>query len=574
MTQNTQLQPTHNLSITRFSLKIALFVAFLLGVTTSVFGQTVTVDNYVASSTSTYTFEYTLSAATDGANVFIGYKPSTYVNYIDPGTLTDDKPYIDLYINGTLVNPSTWNNLGGIWSGGVQISVPVIYPIGTQVKVVVHDGIITNPATGSYTFSWKTAAGSGAALENFSKTITLPQCTSPSLTVSSTHSVSYGASNFTITPSSSSTGTITYSSTNTAVASVNSSTGEVSVVGAGTVTITASQASEGSYCSDSDSMVLTVSKKTLTVSGITATDKVYNGTTSATLDGSAISVTGIINSDDVTVTYTGLFADKAVATNKTVTITTVLSGTNSPNYTLSAQSTTTASITQKSMTINGITASDKAYDGTTSATIDYSSIAYNGKVGSDSVSATFTGVFSDANTAVGKTVTLTGTATGTDVGNYDITFQASTTATITARGGVSTSYYFTNAGATGRTGPTQTQVNSAYSGGALAGLVTINTQGIQEWTVPETGDYQIKVAGGQGGSVTYPSSSPGGRGVIVQGSYSLVKGNVLKIAVGHQGVSASGSTYNGAGGGGGSFVVLSDGNVPLFIAGGGGGDAA
>ena len=52
-----------------------------------------------------------------------------------------------------------------------------------------------------------------------------------------------------------------------------------------------------------------------------------------------------------------------------------------------------------------------------------------------------------------------------------------------------TVYTFTNAGATGRTGSTQVQVNAAYSGSSLAGDVTINTQGVQEWMVPVTGNY-------------------------------------------------------------------------------------
>ena len=56
-----------------------------------------------------------------------------------------------------------------------------------------------------------------------------------------------------------------------------------------------------------------------------------------------------------------------------------------------------------------------------------------------------------------------------------------------------TVYTFTNAGATGRTGPTQVQVNAAYSGSSLAGAVTINTQGIQEWTVPVTGNYSTTI---------------------------------------------------------------------------------
>ena len=58
---------------------------------------------------------------------------------------------------------------------------------------------------------------------------------------------------------------------------------------------------------------------------------------------------------------------------------------------------------------------------------------------------------------------------------------------------------FTNAGATGRYGPTQAQVNAAYTGTDLDGRVTINTQGIQEWTVPFSGVYSIEAWGAQGG---------------------------------------------------------------------------
>ena len=54
---------------------------------------------------------------------------------------------------------------------------------------------------------------------------------------------------------------------------------------------------------------------------------------------------------------------------------------------------------------------------------------------------------------------------------------------------------FTNAGATGRFGPTQTQVDAAYAGTDLDGRVTINTQGIQEWTVPFSGIYSIEAWG-------------------------------------------------------------------------------
>ena len=58
-----------------------------------------------------------------------------------------------------------------------------------------------------------------------------------------------------------------------------------------------------------------------------------------------------------------------------------------------------------------------------------------------------------------------------------------------------TVYTFTNAGATGPTGPTQAQITTAYQSTNLAGQVTINTQGIQEWVVPSTGQYEIEAWG-------------------------------------------------------------------------------
>ena len=53
-------------------------------------------------------------------------------------------------------------------------------------------------------------------------------------------------------------------------------------------------------------------------------------------------------------------------------------------------------------------------------------------------------------------------------------------------------YTFTNAGAEGREGPTQAQIDSNYSNTNLAGKVTISTRGIQEWIVPVSGYYKLE----------------------------------------------------------------------------------
>jgi hypothetical protein len=128
---------------------------------------------------------------------------------------------------------------------------------------------------------------------------------------------------------------------------------------------------------------------------------------------------------------------------------------------------------------------------------------------------------------------------------------------------------FTNAGATGRTGPIISQVRSAYSGATWAqnnSYLSMTTQGIQLWTVPATGSYTITCAGAKGGNNT----SSGGSGAIMTGTFSFTSGDIVSILVGqvgNNGISASGNCAGG--GGGGTFVIYN--GSPLIIAGGGGG---
>ena len=132
-------------------------------------------------------------------------------------------------------------------------------------------------------------------------------------------------------------------------------------------------------------------------------------------------------------------------------------------------------------------------------------------------------------------------------------------------------YTFTPCGATGRFGPNQGQVNTAYTSTTLQGAVTINTQGIQEWTVPATGNYTITVTGAQGGDNI--GNYPGGLGASMSGEFSLTQGTVLKIAVGQAGENTTTTSNSASGGGGGSFVT-DNANTPIIIAGGGGGRRA
>ncbi|MBD3636183.1 MAG: T9SS type A sorting domain-containing protein [Crocinitomicaceae bacterium] len=137
-------------------------------------------------------------------------------------------------------------------------------------------------------------------------------------------------------------------------------------------------------------------------------------------------------------------------------------------------------------------------------------------------------------------------------------------ALLSATFGISQTYTFTSAGAVGENGPTQTDVNTAYTSTTLDGAVTVTTQGIQEWTVPANGVYQIQAVGASGGNSNWSGTVFGGSGADLQGEFNLTAGQVLLIAVGQQG-----ETDAIGGGGGGTYVVT--GTTPLIVAGGGGG---
>jgi hypothetical protein len=127
----------------------------------------------------------------------------------------------------------------------------------------------------------------------------------------------------------------------------------------------------------------------------------------------------------------------------------------------------------------------------------------------------------------------------------------------------SQTYHFTNANAQGRTGPEQDQLNIAYANTNLAQKV-ISNSGIQSWTIPVTGSYTITAVGARG-------AGNGGYGTKMEGVFSLLKGEVIQIAVGQKGEEGTGAAYNGGGGGGGSFVILNADSILLIAAGGGGG---
>ncbi len=182
----------------------------------------------------------------------------------------------------------------------------------------------------------------------------------------------------------------------------------------------------------SGSFVQPISKLALTVSGITAGNKIYDGTTTATLNLGAAVLKTVVAGDIVTLNASaakGAFASKTVGIGKTVIISGLaIAGAGAGNYTLT-QPTTTAKITARSLslTAKGV---DKIYDGTTAATITLS----DNHVAGDSLADGYTNaIFASKNAGTNILINVFGLAiAGADAVNYVLSSSnTTTTASIT-----------------------------------------------------------------------------------------------------------------------------------------------
>ena len=283
---------------------------------------------------------------------------------------------------------------------------------------------------------------------------------------------------------------------------------------------TPDESNGGKYTTNNGTATVTVNPKAVTVSGITANDKVYDGTTNAGLDYSAVTLGGVLENDTLTVTATGTMESADVGEKKvtisnltlggasaanyvlagsgnqtettatitakevTVTITPnggtygsvtaaaadlsdAVEGDNVPvtltytgndynsttvpvnvgrytvtasiannNYTLTGNTTADFVITPKAVTVSGITANGKVYDGTTNATLDCSNAKFGGVLENDTLTVTAKGMFEKADVGKQKVTISDLTLGGNPANNYVLAKsgnQTETTATITAK---------------------------------------------------------------------------------------------------------------------------------------------
>ena len=228
-------------------------------------------------------------------------------------------------------------------------------------------------------------------------------------------SKTYGDADFTLTATKSASapddGTWSWTSTDTAILEIvsgaNTAMPTIKVKKADTTGATLTVTYESDTHMGSASATITVAQKEVTISGITANNKEYDGNTNATVNASGATFTGKVDGDDLTVSVAaGSTFDSADAGSRTVTLGTLtLDGTSAGNYTLATsgnQATATANITVRDLTVKPNSGQSKSYGTTPDPVLAYTSTG----------------------TVTGETAAFDGALSreaGEDVGTYNIT---------------------------------------------------------------------------------------------------------------------------------------------------------
>ncbi|MCL2098654.1 MAG: YDG domain-containing protein, partial [Bacteroidales bacterium] len=281
-----------------------------------------------------------------------------------------------------------------------------------------------------------------------------------------------------------------------------------------TITVEVSAANyAGSLTSDPTAEV---AKKQLTISAPTLTKtKVYDGNTTAAVTAGALS--GIVGTEDVSVSAAANYDNKNAETGKTITVIYTLAGADLANYTTPDNDVVNdGEITAKQLTISAPTLTKtKVYDGNTTAAVTAG--ALSGIVGTEDVSVSVAASYDNKNAGTGKTITVGYTLAGADLANYttpdnDVVNDGEITAkqlTISAPTLTKTKVYDGN-------------TTAAVTAGTLSGIV-----GTEDVTVSAAASYDNKNAGtGKTITVVYTLAGADLANYIVPENYVASDGEI------------------------------------------------
>jgi hypothetical protein len=300
-----------------------------------------------------------------------------------------------------------------------------------------------------------------------------------------------------------------------------------------------------------------ITPKELTVTGTTVANKTYDGNNVATIANGTL--VGVVSGDNVSLNEAATFSQSNVGIALAVTTANTLSNNAAGNYTLVQPTDLTADITPKALTVTGAAVANKVYDGSTAATFTAGTLT--GRVGSDDVTLTQVGSFSQAGVGTGLTVTATSVLSGSSAMNYSLTQPTGLSANITAKA-------LTVSGAVVADKVYDGTTVATMSAGTLEGVVSSDTANLI--VAPNASFGQANV--GNGLTVTAAYSITGS----AAGNYTLTQPTGLSANITHKALTVSGTTvtnktYDGLTSalvtGGSLMGVVSGDNVGLIEAG-------
>lgn len=161
-----------------------------------------------------------------------------------------------------------------------------------------------------------------------------------------------------------------------------------------------------------------ITSKELTISNAIVSNKIYDGTNSASILGAKL--VGVVDGDDVFLDDTlGWFENKQVGVLKQVTSTLSIEGIDAINYTLKQPTGLTASIIKKELTVGGIEVIHKTYDATKN--IEIQSTGLRGMILNDDMAIdVIKGEMADKNAGQLKELDITVSLKGSDTINYEL----------------------------------------------------------------------------------------------------------------------------------------------------------
>jgi filamentous hemagglutinin family protein len=238
-------------------------------------------------------------------------------------------------------------------------------------------------------------------------------------------------------------GSVSLSTAGAAGTFASANAGNNITVAAGGFTLTGSKAADYQLVAPSD-LTANISPKSLSVTGVAATNKVYDATTVDPLSLGSAQLSGVVSSDGSHVTLVsasaaGTFASADVGSNIAVTVSGLsLTGSAAGNYAVTQPSGLTANITQAPLTITLSGNPTKTYNGTTTAVVLGSDLTISGFVGMQSAAVTQYALAEYASPNAGNNIGVTATlepsdfsaVSGTSLANYSFPRTISGTGTI------------------------------------------------------------------------------------------------------------------------------------------------